>query len=480
VVGQENVWKRGGSVMGYRGPGLLIAALAAGLAACAEREPILPGERLDPRSPLVASPDGAAPLDGTEAAVAEEAGPAAILAGTTDVIAGATPVAIALPAQVANAEWTHRGGSAQHRIAHAALGQGLARVWGVNAGAGDSRKNRIGADPVVAGGRVYTLDALGQVVATSTGAGRLWAADLTPPSDRSGDASGGGLAVDGGTVFATTGFGELVALDAGTGGIRWRQRFDAAVGGAPTVADGTVYVVTRNGGAYAVAADTGRLRWQVPGTGASAGIVGASAPAVSGELVLFPFASGQILAVQRDTGAPVWQAYVAGKRLGRAFASVTDLTGDPVVADGVIYAGTSAGRLAALSATTGERLWAADDGAVSPPVVAGGAVFIVTDENQLMRIDAATGATVWRIDMPYFLRDRDRRRQEIFAHFGPVLAGGRLFVASGEGALKAFDASSGALVGSVAIPGGGAASAPVVAGGTLYVLSRNGQLHAFR
>ncbi len=358
-------------------------------------------------------------------------------------------------------------------------GRGLTRVWTANAGRGDSRKNRIGADPIVGGGRIYTLDSGATVTATSTGGGTAWSTDLTPPADRDGEASGGGIAYDGGSVYATTGFGELIALDAGTGAVRWRQKFDAGIGGAPAADGGTVYVTARDGTATAVSADAGKIRWQVQGTQTAAGVVGVSAPAISGDQVIFPFSSGQMLAVQRDTGQPVWQAYVSGKRLGRAFASVSDLTGDPVVADGVIYAGTSAGRLAAVSATTGQPVWSADEGAVSPPIIAGGAVFIVNDENQLVRLDAGTGAVVWRVDMPYFTKDRDKRRKAIFAHYGPILAGGRLFVAASDGQLKAFDPASGALTGGADLPGG-AASAPVVAGGTLYVMSKNGQLHAFR
>ena len=70
-------------------------------------------------------------------------------------------------------------------------------------------------------------------------------------------------------------------------------------------------------------------------------------------------------------------------------------------------------------------------------------------------------------------------QDSIHAHYGPVLAGGRLHVASSDGMLRSFDPASGALVGQAQIPGG-AATAPVVAGQTLYVVSRDGQLHAFR
>jgi outer membrane protein assembly factor BamB len=66
-----------------------------------------------------------------------------------------------------------------------------------------------------------------------------------------------------------------------------------------------------------------------------------------------------------------------------------------------------------------------------------------------------------------------------FAHFGPVVAGGRVIVASSDGVLRVFDPVSGALTGQVELPNG-AASAPVVAGGVLYVIDRDGTLRAFR
>ena len=72
-----------------------------------------------------------------------------------------------------------------------------------------------------------------------------------------------------------------------------------------------------------------------------------------------------------------------------------------------------------------------------------------------------------------------KKQDRIYAQYGPVLAGGRLFVSSSDGILRSFDPASGNLVGHAEIPGG-AASAPVVAGGTLYVTGRDGNLHAFR
>jgi outer membrane protein assembly factor BamB len=81
--------------------------------------------------------------------------------------------------------------------------------------------------------------------------------------------------------------------------------------------------------------------------------------------------------------------------------------------------------------------------------------------------------------MPYFVDEKVKRRKAIYAHYGPVLAGGRVMVVSSDGLLRAFDPASGALTHTAEIPGG-ASTQPAVVGGVLFVVGGNGQLHAFR
>ena len=103
----------------------------------------------------------------------------------------------------------------------------------------------------------------------------------------------------------------------------------------------------------------------------------------------------------------------------------------------------------------------------------------MSDRNELIRFDAETGAPIWRVELPGFVRDKPRRRAEIFAHYGPILAGGRLVVVSNDGLMRSFSPENGALVSTIEVPGG-ATTGPVVAGGTLYVVNTRGQLLAFR
>lgn len=429
--------------------GLLVLAFGLGLVACGEQELLLEGERLDVRGNPVPS---------------NEVNRAA---------------ALPLPAAVANSSWSHVGGSPSHLVRHPALGTSLSVAWSVPIGQGNGRKHRITADPVVLNGRVFALDSRAQVTAVSTAGQALWSTDLTPASENADDASGGGLAVEGNRVFATSGFGILTALDAASGTVLWRHDFEAGATAPPTVANGVVYAVTANSVGWALSAETGRVLWQVFGAVGDRSSTAAPAPVITGPLVVFPFPSGQMVAAATGTGSEAWSASVAGQRAGFAAAVLTDLTAGPVVADNTIFAGSFAGRSAAFDATTGQQVWEATDGAAGLLWHAAGGLFFVSERNQLIRLNAATGEQVWSRDLPLFKRDRIRRRKSVFLHHGPVLAGGRLVIASDDGNVREFNPVDGALLRTFELPDG-IASNPIVAGRTLYLISENGRLLALR
>jgi len=435
----------------------LIAALAGltALTACGQRDKALPGERLDPRAVL--SADGPA--------VMGKPGP--------------TTTALSLPAVRANADWPQRAGSASHASGNMALGAGTNRVWSAPIGSASDRRHRITADPVVAGGIVYTLDSLSTVTATTTGGGRVWSTGLRPARESGDSVSGGGLAYEGGRVFATTGYGELVALDARTGGVAWRQRVNAPIAGSPTVANGIVYVVGRDASGWAVRASDGKVMWRVFGNDGMAGVMGGGAPAVAGGTAVFPYSTGQLVGVDTSNGAQLWAADVAGSRLGRSISLFREMTGDPVIVGNTVYSGTSSGRVGAYDLESGLMKWEAPEGASSPVLAVGNSVFLVNDQAQLLRLDAANGGRVWAQKLPYFTKQIVRKQGKVWNHYGPVLAGNRLYLASSDGYLRVFDPASGALIGQAEIPGG-AAAAPAVAGQTLYVVTHDGQLIAYR
>ena len=435
------------------------ALMLAVLLGCGEQELILPGERLDVR----------------------DLGEGSVLAieNTGAGISAGAPGPVGLAAARVNTSWTHPGGNAAHTVAHPALGRSLQPLWSASIGEGNSRGHRITADPVVSEGRIFTQDSRALVSAFSVDGRRLWARDLTPESDRSDDASGGGLAVSGNTLYATSGFGTLTALDVATGAVRWTQNLNSAATGAPAVNDGRVFVTTRNATGWALDTQNGRILWEVLGRRGTSGLVGGPGPSIAGPLVVFPFASGQMVAAGANTGATAWLASVAGRDASRAFSAIEDLSGAPVVDTTRLYAGSHAGRVSAISLSSGQAEWTAPVGALNPIWLGGNSLFFVSPENVLVRLDAASGAEIWTVELPLFEARRESRRKTTFVHYGPVLAGGRLIVASDDGVLREFDPVSGALQSEREI-GTGAARNPVVAGGVMYLVTENGQIRAFR
>ena len=144
-----------------------------------------------------------------------------------------------------------------------------------------------------------------------------------------------------------------------------------------------------------------------------------------------------------------------------------------------VYVGSNAGRMVALDLDTGERKWTAKQGAIGTMWPVGGSVFAINLQNQLMRLNARDGSAIWSVQLPNYVKYTQRKASEVYANYGPVVAGGRVIVATNDGLLRFFDPTDGQQVYQTEVPGGASTSA-VVAGRTLYVVSSKGELHAFR
>lgn len=427
-------------------PALVAVLLFAG---CGSDEVILPGERIAVRPPSVA-------LNETEAT-------------------GVRP--LALPPQRINSRWTHRNGAASGRLVHPALAAAPRIAWTSDIGAGSTRRSRLLTGPVVGAGLVFAMDAAGRLSALTLRGGNVWSRSLVPEGQRPDSGPGGGLALVGGRLFVTTGFGEVLALDAATGTIVWRRSLGAPARAAPVVADGRVIVVLRDDTAYGMEAATGRTLWRVQAAEGGAGLLGGASPAADGSLAVVPFSSGEVLGLLARNGIRVWGAAVTGGRRGLVRNRINDITGDPVIDGNTVYASSQSGRTVALDRDSGARLWTLPEGAYGPAWPAGGSLFLLSDEATLVRADAASGNVAWSIQLPQYVDPRKRRAA--IAYYGPVLAGGRLWVAGGDGVLRAFAPVDARPLGAVTLPAG-AAAAPVVAGGVMYVVTDDGAISALQ
>ncbi len=383
--------------------------------------------------------------------------------GTTASVESNEPVT--LPSPTSNASWSQPGGVASNAPGHLAFSGSGKTLWSEDIGSGSSSDGRIIALPIVHNGKVFTLDSEGQVSAFSLSGGRSWRVGLTPEEEQSESGFGGGLAAEGNVLFVATGFGKVVALNAGSGKTVWSKALGVPIRTSPTVTNGKVFVVNTDSELYALSADTGDELWRSRGLPETAAVLSNVSPAISGDTLVVTYPSGEVAALDVSNGTPRWTDSVSGGRIGSSLTTIGDAA-RPVINGGVVFAGNRTGRLLATRLKTGERVWSRDIRAAQTPWVAGGVVFVVDTNSRLYALDRKTGKVRWVSTLP-----------SAVTWSGPTLAGGKLWLASNKGLLVGVDAKSGQIATKRDLDDPVFIS-PVVASGRMFVLTDDAKLIA--
>ena len=404
----------------------------------------------------------------------------AVLTGEGDVAVdpATTALPMTLPAPVANTDWTQSGGNPTKSMGQLALGSALGRAFSVQAGRGNSLTARLGAAPIVAGGRVYTIDTLGTVRAFDGSSGaQLWASQTPSEKGNTGSIYGGGIAYDDGRIYATNGLGFVAALDVRNGGIIWQVRPTGPLRGAPTVANDAVYVISQDNQIYSLKETDGSTNWSQAASLEVAGVFGSASPAVGQGTVVAGFSSGELNAYRYENGRQVWQDALQRTSIRTSVSSLSDIDADPVIDSSQVIAVGQGGRMVALDLVTGQRQWELNIAGIATPWVAGDWIFVVTDDAKLICVYRQNGHIRWINQLPQFVKAKSKKGEIDYS--GPVLAGGRLIVVGSNGALIYVDPATGSFQSQTSV-GAGISLPPVVANSTLYSLDDRGRLTAFR
>ena len=386
-------------------------------------------------------------------------------------------VAVALPPPQTNAEWPQAGGNAAKAPGHVTISAAPVRAWSVKI-AGNSASRRLASAPVVGNGSLFVVDTEGVVHAfdANTGGAR-WTHAIEVAKDLRPANFGGGASYADGRVYATSGAGDVIALDASTGAEVWRVKPGGPLRGAPTIAFNTVYVMTQDNQIFALSTTDGSLLWQETSASAASGVFGVAAPAAGQGTVIAGYSQGEVVAYRYENGRNLWTDALARTSISTQVGTLVDVDADPIIDSGRVYALGQGGRMAAYELVTGQRIWELSLAGISTPAVAGEWVFTLTDDSRLLAISRSTGGVRWVTQMSHWKNPR-RKTGPIF-WMGPVLANNRLWIASSEGEVQSVDVMTGQaapfteLNDPVSLP-------PVVANNTLYILDDGGRITAWR
>lgn len=435
---------------------LAAALLAAGIAGCSESLPSMP--RLSDLNPFA---EKQVPLPGKRIPVT-----LADNTGSVEIAQADRPVA--LPGAIANDSWAQPGGAPANVLGHLALSASPKSAWSADIGQGSSSQGRLIVSPIVAEGRVFTLDTAGLVTAfAATGGSVAWRTSTAPEGVKGGKGYGGGLAFDGGRLFVVNGFGVAAAIDPSSGRKVWEKSLGVPIRNSPTAAQGKVFVLASDGRAFALSQADGSEVWVHRGIPDRASIVSNVSPAIDGDLAVFPYSSGELIAVRISSGQMAWSESLARTRIASSLSSMSDAS-RPAIDAGVLYGVGHAGRMVATSVKNGERIWTINVPGLQTPWVAGDCVYIVDTNGQMMALLRRDGRALWTT-----------RLAGSVIWSGPVLAGGRLWAVSDKGNLVGVDAASGRIEHQASV-GAPVFIAPVIAGGRMYILTDRGRLLAFQ
>lgn len=384
---------------------------------------------------------------------------------------------IKLPPPEPNDDWPQAGGYANHAMHHMEVGDNLEKQWSTGIGAGAGKRARLLAQPVVAEGMVFTMDAEAEVRAVDAKTGRsVWRTDLTPDDEDSTFASGG-VAYEDGMVFATTGFAQVVALEAKTGKVVWRQTLSGPMRGAPTVRAGRVFVITVDNQTHCLAAEDGAVLWTHQGISEGASLLAGTSPAVDGNVVVVPYSSGELFALRVDNGTVLWQDQLATVRRTDSVSTLSDIRGRPIIDRGRVYAIGHADMLVAIDLRSGRRLWEREIGGIQSPWVAGDYLYLITNNNEAVALESKTGRIIWVTQLQMWEDEEEKEGRIVWT--GPVLASDRLILGNSDGYLVSLSPYTGEVLGKVSASDG-VTIQPAVAGGTLYFVTNDADLVAYR
>jgi len=414
-----------------------------------------------------------------------------------------TPDQVVLPPAYANTDWPQVGGNPSHVVQHTGATGNFDKLWSKDVGKGSARKGRVVAPPVVAGGRIYTMDGANRVTAMDANTGdRVWDIKIALEErqktrrgktgiiervrdpltflDGSGtdkESVGGGVAVADGKLFVSSGLGVMAAFDAQSGDEIWRRVTRVPMHSAPTAAGGRVFAVSDDNELYAFNANTGEVLWTYQGIIESARMLTAPSPAVVGDTVISGFASGELIAFRVQNGGVLWQDALSSAGQLTPLASLNDIASGPVIADGYVIASAQSGVTSAFDLRTGQRVWTQPAGSLGFPLVAGDFVYSATTDGQVVCMSKLDGSVVW-IQQLQAHKNAKKKKHRI-AWSGPILVGERLMVMSSQGKAVTLSPYDGSIISEFKV-GGDVFVAPIIANETVYVMTDSAKLIALR
>lgn len=353
-----------------------------------------------------------------------------------------------IPVAYVNSSWAQAGINPQHIVGNISAGFELKEQWAQNFGKGVNKRDILLAAPVVGSDSIYVMDSRGKVSAFELKTGNiLWENTLSANIGGFNEAKSkaSGLALDGSTLFATTGFGGVFAMNAKTGKPLWRVVVESPIRIAPAVTDKMLLIQTVDNTLYALDKKNGKELWRFEVAHEDTVIAGGAVPAYDTEdnVVVAGFSNGEIVVLNATVGTPLWSQMLIYNKQVRSSTEINTIGAYPIVEEGIIYAISNSNSLTSLDMRTGDKLWEKEIGSMQNMLLAGDYLFVISNKNVLYAIEKYSGDIAWSVDVRgYLIEENDDIDASIYAG-SPLMLNGDILLAFSNGKILKINATNG-------------------------------------
>ncbi len=382
---------------------------------------------------------------------------------------------ISLSEPYENKDWKQPGGLPHHSIGHLSLKKEIKKLFDVKFVKKNTKNLKSFASPLVADGLIFGYGSNVKLVAVDANTGsHVWTTSLKKKKTNIEDSFGGGIAYENGYIYAATGAGELLSVEAKTGKIIWRVQNLIPFHTAPTVVQGRIFVTSHDNRIHAYDVKTGNELWSQLAIVEPATVFSATSPAVARDTVVVGMSSGELLALRVDNGLVNWSHNLSRLSVLTPSADLNPVIARPIIDDNVVIAISRSGRLVAINLQSGRRLWMKSISSIETPVISGNYIYVVTLWGQLICLSRDQGQVYWvrQLNSP-------EEKNKFIQWTAPILGGERLILMSSNKDFEFISPYTGKTLQRTKLKHK-VNIAPIIANSTLYILTDKGRLLAYR
>ena len=330
--------------------------------------------------------------------------------------------------------YTDIAGNKQHNAIHHKMNETPKLIWK------QVFKNAVQIAPVIFKGKIYAIDAKGDLLCLSQLDGALlWKKSIAKQGGES--IFSGGISADGDVLYITTNIGKVLAVDSVNQKVVWEKQLQLPLNSAPLFVDGKLIVTDVANTTFALDSKDGSLLWEKTNVSVQTLMLDVGSPAFvdKNHSVICAYSSGDFVSLNLNTGIENWFEILFPANIDETGSAIAHIAVSPVVSNGKALISMSESKMALVDVESGMKLWEQNLGTQNCPVIVGEWAFVLSNKGELVCLSMKNGALKWMADA----KSAFKNENEKFSR-GPFLVNGDIVAFDNVGNILYFNAKDGA------------------------------------